>query len=161
MPSFDIVSKVQLNEVDNAFNQAQKEVAQRFDFKDTDTAFEKTDDAVSVRSSSEERAKAAMSVFQDKLVKRKVSLRFFDVAKPEKTSKGGARVVATIKDGIEVEKGRAIVQLLKDSKLKVQASIQESQVRVTGKDKDELQAAIRAVRAQDFGIEIQFVNMRD
>jgi uncharacterized protein YajQ (UPF0234 family) len=161
MPSFDIVSKVQLNEVDNAFNQAQKEVAQRFDFKDTDTSLEKTEEAVSVRSSSEERARAAMSVFQDKLVKRKVSLRFFDVSKPEPTSKGGSRVVAKIRDGIEVEKGRAIVQTLKESKLKVQASIQESQVRVTAKDKDELQAAIRAVRAQDFGIEIQFVNMRD
>jgi uncharacterized protein YajQ (UPF0234 family) len=161
MPSFDIVSKVQMNEVDNAFTQAQKEVAQRFDFKDTDTSIEKTEDAISVRSSSEERAKAAMNVLQEKLVKRKVSLRFFDVAKPEPTGKGGSRIVAKIKDGIEVEKGRAIVQLLKDSKLKVQASIQESQVRVTGKNKDDLQAAIRAVREKDLGIELQFINLRD
>jgi uncharacterized protein YajQ (UPF0234 family) len=161
MPSFDIVSKVQLNEVDNAFNQAQKEIAQRFDFKDTDTALEKTDDAVSARSSSEERAKAAMGVFQEKLIKRKVSLRFFDVGKPEPTSKGGSRVVAKIKDGIETEKGRTLVQILKDSKLKVQASIQDSQVRVTGKNKDDLQAAMRAVREKDLGIELQFVNLRD
>ena len=161
MPSFDIVSKVQLNEVDNAFNQAQKEVAQRFDFKDTDTSIEKTDEAISVRSSSAERAKAAMTVVEDKLVKRKVSLRFFDVGKPEPTSKGGARIVAKIKDGIEVEKGRTIVQILKESKLKVQATIQESQVRVTAKNKDDLQAAIRAVREKDVGIELQFVNLRD
>jgi uncharacterized protein YajQ (UPF0234 family) len=161
MPSFDIVSKVQLNEVDNAFNQAQKEVAQRFDFKDTDTALERTDEGIVVRSSSAERAKAAMTVVEDKLVKRKVSLRFFEIGKPEPTSKGGARILAKIKDGIEVEKGRAIVQILKDSKLKVQASIQESQVRVTGKNKDELQSAIRAVREQDVGIELQFVNLRD
>jgi uncharacterized protein YajQ (UPF0234 family) len=161
MPSFDIVSKVQLNEVDNALNQAQKEVAQRFDFKDTDTSLEKTEDAISVQSGSEDRAKAALTVLQDKLVKRKVSLRFFDVGKPEKTSKGGARIVAKIKDGIEVEKGRAIVQILKDSKIKVQASIQDSQVRVTGKNKDDLQAAIRAVREKDLGIELQIVNLRD
>jgi uncharacterized protein YajQ (UPF0234 family) len=161
MPSFDIVSKVQMNEVDNALHQAQREVAQRFDFKDTETAIEKTDDAVVTRSSSAERAKAAMVVFEDKLVKRKVSLRFFDVGKPEPTAKGGARIVAKIKDGVEIEKARAIVQTLKEAKLKVQASIQESQVRVTGKNKDDLQAAMRAVRENDFGIELQFVNLRD
>ena len=161
MPSFDIVSKVQLNEVDNAFNQAQKEVAQRFDFKDTDTAMEKVPDAITVRSSSEERAKAAVGVFEEKLAKRKVSLRFFEVGKPEPTGKGGSKIVVKVKDGIEIDKGRVIVQLLKDSKIKVQASIQESQVRVTGKNKDDLQAAIRAVREKDLGIELQFVNLRD
>jgi uncharacterized protein YajQ (UPF0234 family) len=161
MPSFDIVSKAQLNEVDNAFNQALKEIAQRFDFKDTETTLEKTPEAITVRSSSEDRAKAALVVLQDKLVKRKVSLRFIDVQKPEKTAKGGARIAANIKEGIEIEKGRAIVQALKDTKLKIQASIQENQVRVTGKNKDDLQAAMRAVRDQDFGIELQFVNFRD
>jgi uncharacterized protein YajQ (UPF0234 family) len=161
MPSFDIVSKLQMHEVDNAFTQAQKEIAQRFDFKDTETTLEKTPEAVTVRSSSEERAKAALSVLQDKLVKRKVSLRFFDIGAPEQTGKGGARIAAKIKEGIEVEKARTIVSLIKESKLKVQASIQESQVRVTGKNKDDLQAAIQAVRGQDMGIELQFVNFRD
>ncbi len=161
MPSFDVVSKVQLNEVDNAFNQAQKEIVQRFDFKDTETTLEKTPEAITIRSGSEDRAKAALTVLQDKLVKRKVSLRFIDVGKPEATAKGGARIVAKIKEGIEVEKGKAIVLLLKESKLKVQASIQEAQVRVTGKNKDELQSAITAVRQHDFGIELQFVNFRD
>jgi uncharacterized protein YajQ (UPF0234 family) len=161
MPSFDIVSKVQMHEVDNAFNQAQKEITQRFDFKDTETSLEKTPEAVTVRSSSEERAKAALNVLQDKLVKRKVSLRFFDIGNPEETGKGGARIVAKIKEGIEVEKARAIVSLIKESKLKVQASMQESQVRVTGKNKDDLQSAIQTVRARDLGIELQFVNFRD
>ena len=161
MPSFDIVSKVQQHEVDNAFNQAQKEIAQRFDFKDTDTTLERAPDAITIRSGSEDRAKAALNVLQDKLVKRKVSLRFTEPGTPEPTAKGGARIVVKIKEGIEVEKARAIVQIVKESKLKVQASIQESQVRVSGKNRDDLQAAIHAVRARDLGIELQFVNMRD
>jgi hypothetical protein len=161
MPSFDIVSKVQQNEVDNAYNQAEREITQRFDFKDTETELERTPEAVTIRSGSDDRAKAALLVLQDKLVKRKVSLRFFDAGKPEKTSKGGARIVVKIKEGIEVEMARAIVQAIKDLKLKVQAGIQESQVRVTGKNRDDLQGAIQALRARDFGIELQFVNMRD
>src|SRR6516162_2640766 len=99
MPSFDIVSKAQLNEVDNAFNQAQKEIAQRFDFKDTETEIEKSPEAITIRSGSEDRANAALGVMQEKLVKRKVSLRFLDVGKPESTGKGGSRIVAKIKDG--------------------------------------------------------------
>jgi uncharacterized protein YajQ (UPF0234 family) len=161
MPSFDIVSKVPRSEVDNAYNQAEREIAQRFDFKDTGTELEKGADAITIRSSSEDRAKAALTVLQDKLVKRKVSLRFTEPGKPEKTSKGGARIVVAIKEGIETEKAKAIVQHVKDAKLKVQASIQESQVRVSGKNKDDLQAAIQAIRARDFGIELQFVNLRD
>ncbi len=161
MPSFDIVSKVQMHEVDNAFNQAQKEIAQRFDFKDTGSTLEKSPEAITILSSSENRATAALAVVQEKLAKRKVSLRFFDVGKPEPTSKGGSRIVAKIKDGIETEKAKAIVALLKEAKLKVQSSIQESQVRVTGKNKDDLQAAIQAVRAHDFGLELQFANFRD
>ena len=161
MPSFDIVSKVQQNEIDNAFNQADKEISQRFDFKDTDTTLERATDAVTIQSNSEERAKAALGVFQEKLVKRKVSLKFTDPGKPEKTSKGGARIVVKIKEGIETEKAKQLVAAIKDAKLKVQASIQEAQVRVTGKNKDDLQTAIRAVRGLDLGIELQFVNMRD
>ena len=161
MPSFDIVSKVAQNEVDNAFNQAQKELAQRFDFKDTETEIERAPDAITIRSGSGDRAKAALGVLQDKLVKRKVSLRFTEPGKPEPTAKGGARIVVKIKEGIEVDKARAIVQLLKEAKLKVQSSIQDSQVRVSGKNKDDLQTAIQAVRGHDFGIELQFNNFRD
>ncbi len=161
MPSFDVVSKVQRSEVDNAYNQAEREIAQRFDFKDTGTELEKSPEAITVLSGSEDRAKAALTVVQDKLVKRKVSLRFTDPGKPERTAKGGARIVIKIKEGIDVEKARAIVQAIKESKLKVQASIQESQVRVTGKNRDDLQAAIQTLRSHDFGIELQFLNLRD
>jgi uncharacterized protein YajQ (UPF0234 family) len=161
MPSFDIVSKVQWNEVDNALHQAEKEISQRFDFKDTDTSLEKTADAITIRSSSEERAKAALNVLQEKLVKRKVSLRFIEPGKPEPTGKGGARIVVKVKEGIEVEKARTIVQAIKDAKLKVQASMQEAQVRVSGKNKDDLQVAMHVVRGLDVGIELQFVNFRD
>jgi cyclic-di-GMP-binding protein len=161
MPSFDIVSKVAHHEVDNAFNQASKEIAQRFDFKDTDTSMERAPDAITIHSSAEDRAKAALVVLQDKLVKRKVSLKFTDPGKPEKTGKGGARIVVKIKEGIEVDKARTLVQVIKDSKLKVQASIQDAQVRVTGKNRDDLQAAIASLRQQDLGIELQFINFRD
>ncbi len=161
MPSFDVVSKVQWNEVDNALHQAEKEISQRFDFKDTGTELEKGTDSITVRSSSEDRAKAALLVLQEKLVKRKVSLRFLDAGKPEKTSKGGARIVVTVKEGIETDTARILVQAIKDAKLKVQASIQEEQVRVSGKNKDDLQAAMQLVRGRDLGIELQFVNFRD
>jgi uncharacterized protein YajQ (UPF0234 family) len=160
MPSFDIVSKVAHNEVDNAVNQAQKELAQRFDFKDTDTSLERAPDAITIRSSSEDRAKAALVVLQDKLVKRKVSLRFTDPGKPETTGKT-SRLVVKIKEGIEADKARTLVQIIKDSKLKVQASIQDAQVRVTGKNKDDLQAVMAAVRQKDLGIELSFINFRD
>jgi cyclic-di-GMP-binding protein len=161
MPSFDIVSKVQWNEVDNALNQSQKEIGQRFDFKDTGTELEKLTDGITVRANSEERAKAALQVLQEKLVKRKVSLKHLDPQKPEKTSKGGARIMVNIKEGIETEKAKELVKIIKDAKLKVQASIQDAQVRVTGKNKDDLQVAIRAIREKDLGIELQFINFRD
>jgi uncharacterized protein YajQ (UPF0234 family) len=161
MPNFDIVSKVPWNEVDNALHQAEKEILQRYDFKDTDTSLEKSEDAITIRSGSEDRAKAALNVLQEKLVKRKISLRFTEPGKPESTGKGGSRIVVKIKEGIEVEKARVLVQAIKDAKLKVQASIQEAQVRVSGKNKDDLQAAIQTVRGLDVGIELQFVNFRD
>jgi uncharacterized protein YajQ (UPF0234 family) len=161
MPNFDIVSKVPWNEVDNALHQAEKEIGQRFDFKDTETTLEKSEDAITIRSASEERAKAALNVMQDKFVKRKISLRFTEPGKPEPTGKGGARIVVKIKEGIEVDKARILVQAIKDAKLKVQASMQDAQVRVSGKNKDDLQAAIQLVRTLDVGIELQFVNFRD
>lgn len=161
MPSFDIVSKVQWNEVDNALAQAQKELGQRYDFKDTGTEVEKTDKGITIRSSSEERAKAALGVIQEKMIKRKVSLKFLDVQDPETTSKGGARILVKVKEGIEGEPARKIVLAIKEHKLKVQASMMDAQVRVTGKNKDDLQKAIALVRTLDLGIELSFVNFRD
>jgi uncharacterized protein YajQ (UPF0234 family) len=98
---------------------------------------------------------------QEKLVKRKVSLKHLDQQKPEATGKGGTRIFIKIKEGIETEKAKELVRVIKDSKLKVQASIQDAQVRVTGKNKDDLQTAIRAIREKDLGIELQFINFRD
>lgn len=161
MPSFDIVSKVQKNEVDNALMQAQKEIGQRFDFKDTGTEVEKTNEGLVVRSSSEDRANAALSVLQEKLIKRKVSLKFLDIEDPTPTGKGGAKIVVKIKEGIEAEHARKIVTAIKDAKLKVQASTQDAQVRVTGKNKDDLQKAIALVRGLDLGIEVSYLNFRD
>jgi uncharacterized protein YajQ (UPF0234 family) len=161
MPSFDIVSKVQWSEVDNALQQADKEIAQRFDFKDTKTELEKGEEGITIRSSSEDRAKAALTVLQEKLVKRKVSLRFTDPQKPEKTGQGGAKILVKIKEGIEVENARKVVQAIKDAKIKVQAGMQEAQVRVTGKNKDDLQKTMQLVRGLDLGIELQFNNFRD
>jgi len=160
MPSFDIASKVQWNEVDNALNQAQKEIAQRYDFKDTGTEVEKNADGLAVRSSSEERAKAAVGVLQEKLIKRKVSLKFFDVGDPV-TTKKVAHIPVKDKEGIQSDPARKIVGAIKESKLKVQASIQEQQVRVTGKNKDDLQKAMQLVRGLDMDIEVSFTNFRD
>ncbi len=160
MPSFDIVSKAQMNEVENALQQSQKEIAQRYDFKDTSTELERTKEGITIRSSAEERAKAALGVLQEKMVKRKVSLKFLDVADPETTGKD-ARIVIKIKEGIEADPARKIVGAIKDAKLKVQSSIQDAQVRVSGKNKDDLQKVIALVRGLDLGIELSFVNFRD
>src|SRR6478736_376055 len=160
MPSFDIVSKVPWSEVDNALNQAEKEVSQRFDFKDTQTELEKKETDLVVRSSSEERAKAGLTVLQEKLIKRKVSLKYIDPQKRESSGKT-TRIVVKVKEGIEVEKAKKIVASIKDAKLKVTASIQDAQVRVQGKNKDDLQGAITLVKGLDLGLELQFVNFRD
>jgi uncharacterized protein YajQ (UPF0234 family) len=160
MPSFDIVSKVQWNEVDNALNQAQKELSQRFDFKGTDTSVEKTDTGLLITSSSEDRCKAAYKVLEDKLVKRKVSLKHLEVKDPEPAGKG-SRMTITIKEGIEAEHAKELVRRIKDSKIKVQASIQEEQVRVSGKNRDDLQQVIALARAAGLPLELQFINFRD
>jgi uncharacterized protein YajQ (UPF0234 family) len=161
MPSFDVVSKVEWHEVENALSQAQKEVAQRFDFRGTDTEVERNKEELVIRSSTEDRAKAALQVLQEKMAKRKVSVKFLDVGKPEPTSKGGAKITIKVKEGVESEKAKAIVAAIKESKVKVQGSIQGDQVRVTGKNKDDLQACIQLLRSKDFGIELQFTNFRD
>jgi uncharacterized protein YajQ (UPF0234 family) len=160
MPSFDIVSKVAWHEVDNALNQAQKELSQRFDFKDTDTAVEKNEKGLLITSSSEDRCKAAYKVLEDKLVKRKVSLKNLELGEVEPSGKG-ARMTITIKEGIEAEPAKDIVRRIKDSKLKVQASIQDQQVRVSGKNRDDLQQVIALLRAAGLPLELQFINFRD
>jgi cyclic-di-GMP-binding protein len=161
MPSFDVVSKVQWHEVDNALQQAQKEIAQRFDFKDTDTEVEKKESEITVKSLTEDRARAGLVVLQGGLIKRKVSMKALDIAKPVPTSKGGSRIVIKVQEGIEGEKAKAVVAAIKEAKLKVQAAIQAEQVRVTGKNRDDLQGAIALLKGKDFGIDLQFINFRE
>jgi hypothetical protein len=162
MPSFDVVSKVDWSEVANALDQTQREVAQRFDFRGTDTSIERVEQGIVVRAASEERARAALDVFQQKLVRRKVSLKHLHPHDPEPGPKGSSRVTVEVKEGIEQDKARTIIKLIKDSKIKVQASIQEQSVRVTGKKRDDLQQVIQMLRgAEDLDLDLQFVNFRD
>ena len=161
MPSFDAVSKLAMHEVENALLNAQKEVGTRFDFRGTGTELEMTADGIVIRSDSEGRLEAGYGVLEEKLVRRHVSLQSLDPQKLEKGPKGSFRQLIKLKQGVEVEKAREIVKLLKDSKLKVTASIQDAQVRVSGKKKDDLQTAIQFLKAQDLGIPLQFVNFRD
>ena len=161
MPSFDVVSKVQWSEIDNALAQASKELAQRFDFQGTGASVEKTPEGLQLVANTVDRIRAAHKVVEDKLVKRKVSLKHIEVGDIGKGPKGGSKLLLKVKEGIEVEKAREIVKALKESKLKVQGSMLEAQVRVTAKNKDDLQSAIRLLRAGDFGIDLQFMNFRD
>jgi uncharacterized protein YajQ (UPF0234 family) len=158
--SFDIVSDVNMMEVSNAVQQAMKEIRQRFDFKGSvsDIALEK--EILTLHSDDESRLKAVVDVLATKLTKRGVSLKAFEYGAIEPAAKGTVRQSVTIKKGISTEKAKEIVKFLKGSGLKVQASIQEDQVRVSGKKRDDLQAAIQRVKAHDFGIDLQFTNYR-
>jgi cyclic-di-GMP-binding protein len=161
MPSFDAVSKLAMHEVDNALLNTQKEVGTRFDFRGTGTELEMTSEGIVIRSDSEGRLEAAYGVLEEKLVKRHVSLQSLDPQKIEKGPRGTFRQLVKLKQGVEIEKAREIVKLLKESKLKVSAAIQDAQVRVSGKKRDDLQAAIQFLKAQDLGLPLQFVNFRD
>ena len=161
MPSFDVVSKVQMHEVDNAVQQAAKEIATRYDFRDTQTSVERGEEGILLRSASEGRLEAALDVLQEKLVRRKVSLKSIDVQKPEQAGGSAFRQLVKLNQGISTEKAKELVKFLKGSGLKVQAAIQADQVRVSGQKKDTLQQAIAAIRNHDFGVELQFENYRD
>ena len=161
MPSFDVVSKVEMAEVDNAVNQAKKEIGQRYDFRGTVTELERTDEGMVLRSSDKEHLQAAYKVLMEKLVKRGISLRTLDPQEIEPAAKQSSRQLVLIKQGISTEKGKEIVKAIKDAKLKVQAQIQGDELRVTGKNRDDLQGAIGFLRKGDYGLDLQFVNFRD
>lgn len=162
MPSFDVVSKVDWAEFGNALLQAQKEVGQRFDFRNTETSLEKNEEGVVIIANALDRAKAALVVLEEKLIKRKVSLKHLDRQEPGKGPRGTVRLLVKLKEGIETEKAKQIVKIVKDSKLKVQAAIHEDSVRVTGKKKDELQQTMQQLRAaESLGLDLQFTNFRD
>ncbi len=161
MPSFDVVCALDLAEVDNAVNQAKKEIAQRYDFRGTNTELDRTDEGLLLKAPDSEHLQAAYKVLMEKLVKRGVSLRSLDPQEPEPAAKQSLRQLVLLKEGISTAKGKEITKYIKEAKIKVQAQIQDEQVRVTGKNRDDLQAAIRLLRGHDFEIDLQFNNFRD
>ncbi|MDY0269117.1 YajQ family cyclic di-GMP-binding protein [Trichloromonas sp.] len=160
MPSFDIVSKVDMQEIDNAVNQTRKEIDQRFDFKGTHNEINLEKDAIALLGADDYKLDAVIDVLKGKLVRRNVSPKCLDYGKKEPASGGAVRQRVAIVQGVSTEKGKEIVKFIKETKLKVQAQIMEDQVRVTGKKIDDLQEVIQAVKGHDFGVELQFVNMR-
>jgi cyclic-di-GMP-binding protein len=162
MPSFDVVSEIDQQEVRNAVDQAQREFANRFDFKGTDSSIELSDTDITMRSTSEDRLAALRQVLEEKLVKRKVSLKALDYQDVEEAAGGTARQRALLVAGISRDKATDINKHIKGLSLKgVQSQVQGEQLRVSGKKRDDLQAVIAALREHDFGIPLQFTNFRD
>jgi uncharacterized protein YajQ (UPF0234 family) len=162
MPSFDVVSEVDRQEVRNAVDQAQREIGTRFDFKGTNSSIEQADLVLTLRSASEDRLAALRQVLEEKLVKRKVSLKGLEYGDVEEATQGSVRQVATIKVGISSDKAREINKLIKEQGPKgVSSQTQGETVRVTSKKRDDLQTVMQAIRDADLGIPIQFDNRRD
>ncbi len=161
MPSFDIVSKVDMQEVDNAVNQTVKEIGQRYDFKGSKAEISREGDAIKVLGDDDYKLKAVVDVLQSKFIKRGISIKSLQYGKVEQASGGMARQLITVQQGISKEKGKEIIAVIKESKIKVQAQIQDDQVRVTGKNRDDLQEAIQLLKGKDLGVEMQFGNFRD
>jgi len=162
--SFDVVSEVDLQEVRNAIDQAQREITQRYDFKNTGSAIELTDEnnnpIVVIKSNTEQKVKDCVKVLDEKLVKRKVPLKALQRGEVQPAAGGTARQQLTLNQGISREKAREIVKAVKDLKLKAQVAVQGDQVRVSAKSRDVLQDVIAALKEKDFGIPLQFVNYR-
>ena len=162
MPSFDIVSEIDLQEVRNAVDQANREATTRFDFKNTDSVIEMTDTELTLSSATEDRIRALYQVLEEKLVRREVSLKSVEPGEIEQAAKGTARQKVALKAGIGQEQGKKLNKLIKDLGLKgVSSQVQGDQVRVTGKKRDDLQAVIQACKAADIGVPLQFNNFRD
>ena len=162
MPSFDIVSEIDVQEVRNAVDQANREAATRFDFKNTDSAIEFTEKELTLTSSTEDRLRALYQVLEEKLVKRSVSLKSLDPGKIEEASRGAARQKVALRAGITQEVGKKINKLVKDLGAKsLSSQIQGDQVRVTGKSRDDLQRVIAACKEAELDVPLQFTNFRD
>jgi cyclic-di-GMP-binding protein len=164
MPTFDIVSEVDMQEVRNAVDQANREAATRFDFKNTDSAIDlnENDNELVLRSSTEDRLRALHQVLDEKLVKRQVSLKAFEDSKVEEAQKGTSRQKIAIRAGISSDHAKRLNKFIKELGLKgVSSQTQGDQLRVTGKKRDDLQEVIAKAKAEDFGIPLQFNNFRD
>ena len=159
--SFDIVSKVDRQEVDNALNQAAKELSTRFDFRGTDTTIEwKGEETIEIVSSTEERAKAAVDVFKEKLIRRDISMKAFDAGDPQPSGKK-YRISGTLKQGISSENAKKVTKLIRDDGPKgVKAQIQGDEIRVSSKKRDDLQEVIALLKGADLEVALQFVNYR-
>ncbi len=158
--TFDIVSKVEMQEVTNAIHQAEKEIEQRFDFKGSKSEIRLEKDKIILISDDDFKLQNVVDILENKFIKRGVPLRNIEYGKVEPAAGDTVRQVATIIQGIDQEKAKKITKLVKDSKIKVNASIQGDQVRVSGKDKDDLQMVIGMLKQQDLGFEMQFINYR-
>src|SRR5438046_3353407 len=161
MPSFDIVSEVDAQEIDNALNQARKELATRFDFKGTVAEIEHEKDKITLTAEDASRLRGLREIVIGKLSKRGVDLRNIDQEEPAISSMGHARQELKIRQGLEGEKAKEIIQAIKSQNLKLQSQLQDRQIRVSGKKKEELQAVIQFVRSRDFGVATNFKNFRD
>ena len=160
MPSFDIVSKVEMQEVDNAVNQTIKEISQRYDFKKSKSEVSLEKETIKILADDDFRLKSIIDILQSKFLKRGISVKALKYGTAETASGGMVRQIITIQQGILKEKGKEIIAAIKETKLKVQAQIQDDQVRVTGKNIDDLQEIIRILKGKDLEIEMQFINFR-
>lgn len=160
--SFDIVSEVDVQEVDNALNQARKEIGQRYDFKDSKSSIElnQKEKTVTLISDDDFKLKSVIDIVQSKLIKRGVPLKALRYGKAEPAANSTMRQVITLQVGIEKEDAKLVVKMIKDTKLKVQAQIMDDQIRVSAKDKDDLQSVIKMLRESDLSFAMQFVNYR-
>ena len=160
MPSFDIVSKVDMQEVDNAVNQTVKEIIQRYDFKGSKSQVTLETDTIKVLADDDFRLKAIIDILQSTCFKRGISPKALQYGKAETASGSMVRQIITIQQGISKEKGKELNSIIKEAKLKVQSQMQDDQVRVTGKNIDDLQEIIKLLKEKDLGVDLQFVNFR-
>ena len=161
MPSFDVVSEVDEQEVRNAVDQARRETTNRYDFRGTDTTFDLTDAGISVESASEGRVEAAIDVLREKLIRRNVSPKAISGGEIKDAAGGRARAEFALQSGIAQDAAKELSKTVRDSKLKVQVQIQGSQLRVQGKKRDDLQQVIALLKGLDFRLPLQYVNLRD
>lgn len=163
MPSFDIVSEINFQELDNALNQARKEIETRYDFRGSKSSinFDKKENIIKLMADDDYKIKALIDIVQSKAMKRGLDFKALDVGDPELGPDGLTKCQIKLKNGIETDDAKKIVKEIKETKIKVQAQIQDEQVRVTGKNRDDLQAVMAFVRSKDFGLPLQFNNFRD
>lgn len=161
MPSFDVVSKIDMQEIDNAVNTARREMENRYDFKGSNCTIERKEDEITINADDEYKIKAIQDIIKTHMTRRKIDVKALEFKEAEKASGNSLRQIVKVKQGIDQEIAKKIVKAIKDSKMKVQASIQGDQLRVSGPKRDTLQEAIQLVRGIDVELPLQFDNFRD